>query len=218
MRYTHVFFDLDGTLFDTGEGVKHAFQHALRELGRTPPDEAQLDFIMGPPLYWSFHDRCGLTEEATLRGIELFRAYYSKTGLWECRVFDGIPGLLERLKAAGVRLGVVTGKPEDFAEALLGHFGLRSSFDFVCGTSHTEHETSKLQLLQRAFAKAGLEGDARRGALMVGDRCYDIDGAREAGIDSLGVEYGFGTREELTEHGAVLLAATPADAGRLLGV
>lgn len=216
MRYTHVFLDMDGTLLDTGDGVKRSFQYALQKLGRPVLPAAQLDFVLGPPLYWSFHDRLGLPEEEAQRGVDAYREYYQKTGIWQCRVYDGMTQLLLALRAEGVRLGVVTGKPEEFAGRLVEYFGLRSLFDFVVGTAKDDRSEGKKHLLERAFASAGLTQPQRRGVLMVGDRCYDIDGARQTGIDSMGVLYGFGTRQELTEHGATLLAASADEARTLL--
>lgn len=256
MRYTHVFFDLDGTLADTGPGVKNAFCHALEAIGQPVLPPQQLDFVLGPPLYWSFHEKLGLPHELALRGVEAYRAHYTATGIWQCEVFAGMPALLLALRAAGVRLGVVTGKPEHFAKKLLEYFGLPSCFDVVVGTDPAEHDASKAHLLCRAFALAGLpvpqlaaDGDtaAQTGgtaatghggglpdptgktppaaaktacaparAVMVGDRCYDIDGAKAVGIDSIGVLFGYGTREELCTHGATQLAATPDELRALL--
>ncbi len=210
MRYTHVFFDLDGTLLNTAPGIKHSFQYALKQLGKPVPAESELDFIIGPPLFWSFHDRLGYDEATAERGVALYREYYRPTGMWECAPYEGIPALLHALHDAGVHLGVVTGKPEEFAAKLVRHFELEPLFDFVVGISFTDKHADKKELLERAFALAGISGGGRDGVLMVGDRCFDIDGANDVGIDSLGVTYGFGSREELEGHGATLLAHSAA--------
>ena len=215
MRYTHVFFDLDGTLLNTAPGIKHSFQYALRALEVPVLAEDELDFVIGPPLFWSFHDKLGYDEAIAERGVALYREYYRPTGMWECIPYEGIPALLQALHTAGVRLGVVTGKPEEFAVKLIRHFSLEHLFDFVVGTSFSDKHAEKKELLERAFTLAGLSGEARRGALMVGDRCFDIDGAKDVGIDSLGVLYGFGSREELEGHGATYVADS-ADAIRTL--
>ncbi len=207
MRYTHVFFDLDGTLMDTGPGVKHSFQHALRQMELPVPPESELDFVLGPPLYWSFHEKMGLGEEDAVKATALYREYYSDKGLWECCPFNGMVQLLGDLHAAGVRLGVVTGKPEEFALPLLEHFGLLELFDFVVGTARTDRDASKKALLERAFAAAGITEANKAGVLMVGDRCFDLDGAAQVGIDSMGVLFGFGGKEELEEHAATHLVA-----------
>lgn len=216
MRYTHIFFDLDGTLFDSGPGVKNAYQYALRGIGKPVPPHSELDFVLGPPLYWSFREKTGLTEEETQRAVALYRQYYKTDGMWQCSVYEGMEQLLRTLHGAGVHLGVVTGKPQQPADAMLRHFGLLPLLDFVVGSGFDETAPGKKGLLQRAFALAGLPSQAPAGALMVGDRCFDIDGARETGIDSMGVLFGYGTREELCAHGATLLAATPAEALALL--
>ncbi len=216
MRYTHVFFDMDGTLLDTGVGVKSAFQYALRALGVPAPPAEQLDYVLGPPLYWSFHEKIGLPEAQAVQAVAAYREYYERTGLWQCHVFAGVPALLQSLHGDGVHLGVVTGKPEEFACTLLEYFGLRGLFDFVVGTARDDRSAEKKHLLQRAFAAAGLAEGQRGGVLMVGDRCYDIDGARQTGIDSMGVLYGYGARQELADHGATLLVATADEARALL--
>lgn len=210
MRYTHVFFDLDGTLLNTAPGIKHSFQYALKQLGVPVLAEDELDFIIGPPLYWSFHDRLGYDEATAEQGVALYREYYRPTGMWECAPYEGVPQLLHALHDAGVHLGVVTGKPEEFAVRLVRHFELEPLFDFVVGISFADKHADKKELLERAFALAGITDGNRTGVLMVGDRCFDIDGANDVGIDSLGVTYGFGSREELESHGATLLADSAA--------
>ncbi len=215
MRYTHVFFDLDGTLLDTGPGVKHAFQYALAKMGLPVLPEAELDFALGPPLYWSFHEKLGLGEEDAVRATALYREYYSDKGLWECAPFEGIDALLRALQAAGVRLGVVTGKPEKYARPLMEHFGWAGLFDCIVGTEPSDKNASKKALLERAFADCGIGGD-RAGVLMVGDRCFDIDGAHDTGIDSMGVLFGFGSRDELEGCRATHLAADAAEMRALL--
>lgn len=216
MRYTHIFFDLDGTLLNTAPGIKHSFQYALRALEKPVLPEEELDFIIGPPLFWSFHDKLGYDEATAERGVALYREYYRPTGIWECIPYEGIPELLTALHDAGVHLGVVTGKPEEFAEKLIRHFHLEHLFDFVVGISFADKSADKKALLERAFALAELSGDARRSALMVGDRCFDIDGANDTGIDSMGVLYGFGSREELAASGATHLVSSAAEAQTLL--
>lgn len=209
-RYTHVFFDLDGTLLDTGAGVKHAFQHALRSLGLAVPEESALDYVLGPPLFWSFHEKVGLPQPQAEQAVGLFRSYYETTGLWECRVFEGIAPLLKTLAENGVCLAVVTGKPEAYAEKLLQHFGLRELFCAVCGTAPADRDASKQLLLERAFTACGVPQDKHAQVLMVGDRCFDIDGARQTGTHSAGVLYGFGSRQELEAHAPTYLVENAA--------
>lgn len=213
MRYPYVFFDLDGTLLESAPGVKGGIAYALRALGRPAPPAEELDFVLGPPLYYSFHEGLGLAEDEAQRAVELYREYYQKTGIWQCRLFDGMGWLLRALHARGARLGVVTGKPQMYAGRLMAYFGLRPFLDVVVGTDRSEREVSKTQMLQRAMTLAG--APSPRAVLMVGDRCYDIDGARGAGVDSLGVLFGYGSRAELEQHGATYLAA---DAREILRV
>lgn len=216
MRYTHIFFDLDGTLLNTAPGIKHSYQYALRRLGLPVLAEDELDFVIGPPLFWVFHEALGCDEATAQRGVDLYREFYRPTGMWECAPYEGIPELLHALHAAGIRLGIVTGKTQEFATKLAEHFGLAELFDVIIGTTFTDRTADKKQMLEKAFALCGLDETTKAGALMVGDRCFDIDGANDAGIDSMGVLYGFGSREELTASGATHLVQSAAEAQTLL--
>ncbi len=216
MRYTHIFFDLDGTLLNTAPGIKHSYQYALKELGLPVLAEEELDFVIGPPLYWVFHDALHCDNATAERGVELYREYYRPTGIWECAPYPGIPELLQALHTAGIRLGIVTGKPEEFARKLMVHFELDHLFDVIVGTTFADKTADKQQMLERAFSLAGLDHADRSGILMVGDRCFDIEGAVAAGVDGMGVLYGFGSREELTSSGAASLVASAAEAQQLL--
>ena len=133
--YDVILFDLDGTLTDPGEGITNSVAYALRKFGIEVPDRRALYKFIGPPLYESFMKYYGFDRAGGLAAVEAYREYYRDRGIWENRVYDGIPALLTELKAAGKTLVLGTSKPEEFAERILEHFALRQYFDFVAGST-----------------------------------------------------------------------------------
>ena len=207
MELDTVLLDLDGTLTDPGLGITNSIAHALREAGMAVPPREQLYRFIGPPLLEEFQAVYGLDEAGARRLLAGFRAYFEETGIWENRVYDGVPEMLARLREAGLRLVLATSKPEVFARRILERFGLMPYFHTVAGSDCAETRARKGQVVAYALEQSG----ARR-ALMVGDRRHDVDGARENGLPCLGVLYGYGSREELAAAGAAGLAETPAAA------
>ncbi len=194
LPYDVVLFDLDGTLTRSHPGITACAKHAMEELGR---DVTGLDLkiFVGPPLYETFR-LLGLSEAEAREGIRIFRSRYETEGWADANVFPGIPSMLRSLRAHGAFLGVVTAKPTVQAERVLKEFGLYRYFDRVVSTSEHDDHCDKAQLIGRALP------DAYRRAAMVGDRRFDMEGAVGAGVDGIGVLYGYGSREELTESGA----------------
>ncbi|MBR4425147.1 MAG: HAD family hydrolase [Oscillospiraceae bacterium] len=213
-RYTHIFFDLDGTLTDSAPGILNSVRYALERLGAPVPEREALFAFIGPPLPDSFRDRCGFGPEQAREATRLYREYFEPRGLYENSVYPGIPALLERLRASGLWLGVATSKPERFARRILDHFGLTAAFDCIAGADLDGQRSRKADVLRYAMAQSGV-GDPEK-ALMVGDREHDALGAREAGLDCLGVLYGYGSREELLEAGVRYLAETVPQVGELI--
>lgn len=204
MAFTHVLFDLDGTLTDSRPGILAAFRHGLAAHGLAEP-AGGLDFVLGPPLVDSFTAICGDPALAR-RCVLAYREYYDAGGMFENSVYPGIPGLLDALLSAGLRLGVATSKPEPYAVRILDHFGLSARFDTIGGADMAGPVQHKPDVLRRVLSRLRLD-PAR--ALMVGDRCYDIDGAHAVGAACAGVLYGYGTREELEK--ADFLCEVPGD-------
>lgn len=209
--YTHILFDLDGTLTDSGPGIMNSVMYALERFGVTVDDRATLRKFIGPPLIDSFREFCGFSDDEAQRALVLYRAYFSEKGLFENAVYPGIPALLQRLRDAGRTLLVATGKPEEFSLRILEHFGLLQYFDFVSGASMDESRNQKWQVIERALAHCG--ATERSQCLMVGDRKHDVQGARRCGLPCLGVLYGYGSAEELVSAGADALAGSPAAVG-----
>ena len=213
MKPNCIFFDLDGTLTDSGPGILASVAYALRKLGVEPPEPEKLRPFIGPPLLWSFAHFYGFDEEKSREGVRLYREYFTAGGMFENSVYPGIPEALERLRDAGFRLAVATSKPEQFSRQIIAHFGLDGYFEAICGASMDETRTDKADVIRYAMDTLGVAPEV---SLMVGDREHDVLGAKAVGVPCLGALWGYGSREELTNAGADALAETPEELSELI--
>lgn len=214
MDKTYILFDLDGTLTDPGMGITNSVAHALAHFGITVTDRTQLYRFIGPPLMDSFMEYYGFTEEQATEAVRVYREYFADRGWAENAVYEGIESMLVDLTAAGKTLLVATSKPRIFAERILNHFGLARYFTYICGVAlQAPRGYSKADVIREALTKAGVTDLSA--AVMVGDRHHDIDGAKAIGLDSVGVLYGYGNREEHDAAGADAIAKS-VDALRAL--
>lgn len=207
--YDHILFDLDGTLTDPGIGITNSVMHALKQYDIEVVDRSELYRFIGPPLADSFARYYGFSKEQSLEAIGHYRAYYAPHGIFENEVYAGIPEVLAELKARGKKVLLATSKPEEFAVKILQHFALDSYFDCVAGATMDEKIVTKVEIMEMALHRMQITDVSR--ALMIGDREYDISGAKHFGMDSVGVTYGYGSRRELEEAGATYLAEKPRD-------
>jgi len=192
--YDMIFFDLDGTLTDSAPGIINGVRHALAKTNiPAPPDTALYRFV-GPPLLTELQAAFAVTPEQAEKIARDFQEYYHRKGMFENRVYDGIADMLERLTASGRRAAVTTSKPEPFAKEILDHFGLSRYFAMISGSGIDE----KTRATKAAVVATALETLHPVQPLLVGDRRYDVEGARANGVDCLGVLYGYGSREELS--------------------
>ena len=205
-------FDLDGTLTDPGIGITNSVMYALRKLGLPVPPREELYAFVGPPLTQSFVRLCGVREEDAPLAIAYYREYFGPKGILENEIYPGIPELLAEIREGGGKIILATAKPLAFAERIVEHFGIRHCFDHLAGNDMSEKYKKKSALIEDALAAAGIPPGNKKDCVMVGDRSHDIEGAREAGIAGIGVLYGYGSREELTDSGADFIAA---DVGEL---
>ena len=214
MPYRIILFDLDGTLTDSEPGIINSVRHALRAFGmdRTP---AALRPFIGPPLYDSFRELTGLNDADAQRAIQIYRGYFADRGIYENSLYPGISDMLFRLKKTQRKLIVATSKPEIFARKIIVHFGLAACFDAVCGADLEGKRSSKSDVIRYALESCGIAPETP-GMVMVGDRRYDIIGARDNGLDAIAVLYGYGSREELREAGAARFASSVAELEKLL--
>jgi len=195
----YILFDLDGTLTDPAEGILGGVVFAIQKEGLPIPDGDTLRSFIGPPLIPQFMEVCGVDKATATGMLASYREYFVPRGMFQNRVYDGVPEMLRRLRKAGLRLAVATSKPEPFAEEILRHFGLYPLVDAVCGSTLDETRNEKPAVIAYALERLGAEP---RDTVMVGDRRYDVEGAVACGLPCVGVLYGFGDREELTAAGA----------------
>ncbi len=204
--YNIFFFDLDGTLTDSSLGITNSVIYALKKFGIEETDRRKLYSFIGPPLTVSFEKYCGFSKEETKRAVEYYREYYRDRGIFENHVYDGMEEVLKELKNQGRTLVVATSKPEPFARQIIEHFRLAQYFDYVAGMELDGRRATKAEVIRYALDACKITD--RSQVLMVGDREHDVIGAKAAGIDCLGILYGFGTREELTRAGADYIEKT----------
>lgn len=211
--YESILFDLDGTLTDPGLGITNSVMHALGKMGYEVPEREELYKFIGPPLHDSFRGYYGMTGEQAEEAVRLYREYFSVDGLLENEVYDGIPEMLIRLKAAGKHLVLATSKPEKFAKAIMRHFGLDQYVCDIAGATMDTSRSKKGQVIAYALKEFGVDPAT---AIMVGDREHDVIGAKENNLPCVGVTFGYGSREELVSSGAIAAVDSPEELGRYL--
>ncbi|HIQ82406.1 MAG TPA: dTMP kinase [Candidatus Pullichristensenella stercorigallinarum] len=212
--YDYVLFDLDGTLTRSGDGIKKSAAYAIARLGYAPLSDAQLDKFVGPPLLEMFMTLCGMDEPTALKAVGFYRERFESVGWRENAVYPGIAPLLRALRAAGKYVAIATAKPEYFAVRIAEYFGMAPYLNAVTGASMADHHADKAALIARALPA----GADKRRAVMVGDRKFDVLGAKAAGVHSLAVGYGYGSRDELEACAPDLFAADVSSLFSLLGV
>ena len=211
--FKNILFDLDGTLTDSFEGIANSALYALHEMGVTKYNKSNLNFFIGPPLYDSFGMIFDGDKQKVDRAITLYREYFADRGWKENSVYDGVPQMLQRLVDCGKTLLVATSKPELFARRIVEHFDLNKYFTFVAGASMDDSRTKKAKVIEYAIANTGID---KADTIMIGDRNHDILGAKQCGLKSMGVLYGYGDRQEHTDAGADYIAETPQDVVRII--
>lgn len=213
-KYSYVLFDLDGTVTDPEEGITKSVQYALQHFSIEVQERRELYKFIGPPLKDSFMEFYGFTEQQAGEALLKYRERFEVTGWRENVVYDGMEKLLRHLRRRGKRIMLATSKPEVFAEQILVYFGLRDYFDFVGGASLDGQRNYKADVIRYVLDANGIS--SREKAVMVGDRKFDILGAKEFGLETVGVLYGYGDREELTTAGADHLVGSVAELEVLL--
>ena len=209
-KYGIILFDLDGTLTNPERGLVSGFVYALKKMGIAREKFGDLRRFIGPPLYEEWQSEFGFTPEESARAIDVFREYYDIYGWWDNELYDGIVNMLSTLRASGKRLAVATSKPEDTALKVLALFGLDKYFDFIAGAVSGTDRHRKSQVIEYCLENLGC-AHSRSDAILVGDRKYDAEGAGICGIDSLGVLWGHGSREELVSSGFTFVAESTRD-------
>ena len=206
--YDPILFDLDGTLTDSGEGIRNSVAYALRRYGVEVADLSVLNCFIGPPLHESFERFLGLPAGEGQRAVEIYREYYRDRGIYENLVYSGIPELLAELTARGKTLAVASSKPEVFVRRVLDHFELSKYFAVIAGADLGGAHCDKAEIIGVALERLDMPGGR---PLMAGDREHDILGAHAMGLPAAGVLFGYGSRAELEAAGADYIAETAAD-------
>ena len=204
--FEYILFDLDGTLTDPKLGITSSVQYALRALGIEEPSLDRLEPFIGPPLADSFREFYGLEGERLATAIDKYRERFAMQGIFENEIYPGIPQMLADLKAKGKKLAIASSKPTLFVEQILEHFEIEKYFDHVVGsnmdgTRGTKEEVVE-ETLRQMLTVEMTPGQKRDAVAMVGDRKFDIEGARAHGITSVGVLFGYAPEGELEEAGA----------------
>lgn len=206
MRFKAVIFDFDGTVADTGLGVRNSIKYAVGEFGIPVGDEAALDYFIGPPLYESFEHVYGVDSKTAAKLVDSYRVYYSDKGIYELSVYNGLLKLLKDLKSAGIKLAVASSKPLHFLKTAVDTVGATQYFDYIIGPELNNHEADKSELIRSALNALDITAENYDDIVMIGDRFYDIKGAKSVGIHSVGVSFGYGERDELETAGADKIA------------
>ena len=217
MSWKYLLFDLDGTLTDSSEGILNCVIYALEAAGIEVPDREKLLQFVGPPLIEGFQDIIGMDHAAAVQATVKYRERYGVIGLFENKPYDGIALALSRLKSQGKVIALATSKPESYAVRILQHFNLMKYFDVAVGASMDESRNNKTAVIKEALRRLGISEDDKEQVLMIGDRRHDIRGAKDCGIASLGVYYGFAEIGELEKAGADYIAWSVDDMVTIAG-
>lgn len=205
----HIFFDLDGTVVNSQEGVINSVIYSLKKLGMPMLSKETLKKFIGPPLVDSYMKYCDLDRETALKAIEAYRENYRERGLFEYSLYDGVPELIGLLKAEGKKVYIATSKPEIFALRILNDAGIDNMFDGIFGATLDSSRVKKADVLSYAINSLCIEDIAN--TILIGDTVFDVFGAKEKGIKSLAVTYGYESREELKNANPDFMVDTPLE-------
>ncbi len=205
----NLLFDLDGTLTDPFPGITKCISHALQKMGRESPPRESLHWCIGPPLKNSFAKLLSSDDETlTEKALGFYRERFGTVGLFENEVYEGIPEVLDSLQKNGHTLFVATSKPEIYAIRIINHFGLQRHFKVIYGSELDGTRSDKANLISHILQKEMITSSD---TIMIGDRKHDIVGAKKNGVCSIGVLWGYGTKNELEASGAHICIRDPID-------
>lgn len=209
-KFNFVLFDFDGTVADTGEGILKSLQYSFREMGDSVPTMNELKKFIGPPVHYSFTHYYGIGEDRVYDYIAKYRERYKREGIYECELYENMLSLLCKLKESGIKTGVASSKPEHLIFDVANHLDITKYFDVIVGVkSDASKHSSKTGLILEAMEKLGASDKSQ--VLMVGDRHYDITGAKGSGVSSCGCLWGYGNKEEFFECEADFIVNDPLE-------
>ncbi len=214
MYYNYVFLDLDGTLTDPAEGITNSVAYSLTHYGITVENKKELECFIGPPLYASYEKYYGFSHDKAIEAVEKYREYFSNKGIFENRLYDGTKEFLGKLKKEGKKIILATSKPEVYAVRILEHFDILKYFDETVGSLLSGERVNKSDVIKEALKRIG--NPPLENCIMIGDRSHDIIGAKENGMDCIGVLYGYGSVKELQEAGADFIVKNYSEAQNII--
>ena len=196
-NYKYILFDLDGTLTDSSEGILNSILYALEKMGIEEKHPEELSCFIGPPLIDSMISRYGLDHSAAEKAVSLYREYFSVKGVYENRLYVGVEDLLRALRDQNKSICLATSKPDKYVDVILRHFSIDEHFDAISAASIEMNILNKTDVLRQLLNNN--PAIDKTAAVMIGDRSYDIDGARDNGLPAIAVSWGFGSGAELTK-------------------
>lgn len=214
--FQYVLFDLDGTLTDPKTGITSCVQYALADAGIEEPDLDKLEPFIGPPLTDSFREFYGFDDEQIKRAIDKYHERFDEKGIFENELIEGIPELLKALKDAGCRVSIASSKPRPLVIRILEHFEIAQYFDTVVGSEFDGRFVTKEAVVEEALKQLVPSVYEKEDVAMVGDRKFDIQGARAHGLTGIGVSFGYAGEHELEDAGADYIVDTVEELQRLL--
>lgn len=213
MRFNTCLIDLDGTLSDPKPGITGSIQYGLEKLGMPVPSQDDLEFAIGPPLHDTFLQLVGGDSQKAQQGLDFYRERFGTVGMYENELYDGIPHVLQRLKDSKLQLFVATSKPHFYADPITKHFGIRDFFEHIHGSEMNGDRVNKGELIQYIIEQEKIDP---KDTVMIGDRKHDVLAAKQHGIATIGVLYGYGSKDELTTAGADVLVEKPEEIPELV--
>ncbi len=211
--FEYILFDLDGTLTDPKEGITKSVQYALASVDIDEPDLDKLEPFIGPPLHESFMEFYGFDRDMAMKLVEKYRERFNVTGIFENKIYPGIADMLKVLKEAGCKISIASSKPTVLVERILDHFDIRKYFDSVVGSNLDGTRTKKEEVVEEALRQLAC---VKEKTAMVGDRKFDIEGARAFGLIGVGVSFGYAQGNELEEAGADYIVDSVEELQKLL--
>ncbi len=230
MTFRYALFDLDGTISASAPGITRSVQYALAAVGIDEPDLHNLESFVGPPLNVEFERRYHLDPETTEFAVSKYREYYTQQkAIFDCSMYPGTRQMLSACKNNGIRLAIASSKPQPFVIQILENFGILHYFDIVVGSMMHEEKgkagkDQKTMLVRKALDQLRSPGGTdsadedrfRKGCAMIGDRSFDMIGAKENHVFALGVSFGYGSEEELLSAGADRIAHSVKELEQIL--
>ena len=190
-----IIFDLDGTLTDSGPGVVNSIKHALTKFDIDIPEDEKLYRFIGTPLVDSFKKYYSFSNEQAELAVKYYREYFTEKGIYENSLYPGIHDLLKNLHEFGCCLNIATLKPKIYTDRVLQHFGIADYFTHSLGPELDETQKDKIQIISELLTLLNQTNKNR--CVMIGDTKYDVLAARQNGIYSIAVTYGYGSNDEL---------------------